>query len=108
MLERLLAMLEKGQDSAMLRFSLGTEYSRLEQHGQAAIHFEAALEQKSDYSAAWKGWGRALSACGEHEKAIQVFQQGVQVAEENGDKQAAKEMQVFLKRVRKQQQSNET
>ena len=33
--------------------------------------------------------------------AINAYQQGIQVAEQKGDKQAAKEMQVFLKRLLK-------
>ena len=35
------------------------------------------------------------------EKSISVYQQGISVAEANGDKQVAKEMAVFLRRLTK-------
>jgi len=54
------------------------------------------------YSAAWKLLGKALAESGDQAAAIEAFDQGIAVAEEKGDKQAAKEMQVFRRRAEKQ------
>lgn len=54
-----------------------------------------------DDSAAWKLYGQALAAAGRSEPAIEAFMKGIRVAEHNGDTQAAKQMMVFPKRLRK-------
>lgn len=102
MLDRLLAMLENGQDSAMLRFSLGNEYVKRDRHVDAILHYQSAVEQQPDYSAAWQALGRARAELGQTEQAMSAFREGIRVAEQQGDKQAAKMMGVFLRRIEKQ------
>lgn len=97
----LLKMLERGQDSALLRFSLGNEYMSVEDFDEAAGHLRRAVELDRKYSAAWKLLGRALARSGREDEAVAVFREGVEVAEGQGDRQAAKEMNVFLKRLLK-------
>ncbi|WP_126457042.1 hypothetical protein [Sulfuriflexus mobilis] len=94
-------LLASGQDNALLRFSLGNEYLKAEAHAKACEHLAEAVRQKPDYSAAWKVYGKALAAAGETTAAMQAYGQGIKVAEEQGDKQAAKEMGVFLRRLQK-------
>ncbi|MEA3274589.1 MAG: tetratricopeptide repeat protein [Pseudomonadota bacterium] len=95
------AMLARGQDSALLRYSLGNEYFKLEEHARAIEHLAEAVRQDPGYSAAWKILGKALTAAGRHEEAVDAFDRGIAVAEEKGDVQAAKEMRVFRKRSEK-------
>lgn len=99
MIERLEAMLAAGKDSALLRFSLGSEYLKLGQAVTAASHLAQAVEMQPSYSAAWKLLGKALAETGDRERAIHAYEQGIQHAEKAGDKQAAKEMTVFLRRL---------
>lgn len=98
-IDTLLTMLRQGQDSALLRFSLGNEYLSHEKYDRAVEHFRAATELDRNYSAAWKMLGRALLHSGRGAEAIDVYRVGIEVAEANGDVQAAKEMTVFLKRL---------
>lgn len=93
------AMLARGQDSEMLRYTLGNAYFSDKQFEPAITHLEQAVVLKPDYSAAWRVLGRALAANGQLNKAKQAFDQGEQVAEANGDKQTAKEINVFRRRV---------
>lgn len=93
------AMLERGQDSALLRFSLGNEYLAAGDAGDAAEHLQEAVNQDRNYSAAWKLLGKALKAAGDNDRAIAAWRDGIAVAEQQGDRQAAKEMAVFLKRA---------
>ena len=96
-----LKMLERGQDSALLRFSLGSEYHGRGEHPAAVEHLGHAVELDADYSAAWKLLGKSLAALDEHAAAADAFRHGIDAAERKGDRQAAKEMQVFLKRATK-------
>jgi Tfp pilus assembly protein PilF len=98
-IDAFLAMLERGQDSALLRFSLGNEYLARDEAGAAATHLREAVRQDRQYSAAWKLLGKALLAAGETEQALQAWRDGIAVAQEQGDRQAAKEMTVFVKRA---------
>ena len=102
-IEALLAMLERGQDSALLRFSLGSEYLGEDEHILAAEHLRHAVKLDPNYSAAWKLLGRALAIQNCTTEAIDAYRQGIEIAEANGDRQAAKEMTVFLRRLEKEQ-----
>jgi predicted Zn-dependent protease len=101
MTEKFEAMLAAGKDSPLLRFSLGNAYLMASNHQQAIPHLKAAVAQDAGYSAAWKLLGKALAANGESEAAIAAYTQGIEAATAHGDKQAAKEMAVFLKRLQK-------
>jgi len=101
MIEALEAMLARGQDNALLRYSLGSEYLKTGEFAKAAEQFRGALGHDPAYSAAWKLLGKALAEAGESLAAIDAYQNGIRVAEERGDKQAAREMAVFLKRLQK-------
>ncbi len=101
MIENLEAMLEAGQDNALLRFTLGSAFFKQGDAAQAVSHLRAAVSLDPDYSAAWKIYARALHALGELDEAKAAFESGISAAERHGDVQAAKEMKVFLKRVQK-------
>jgi Tfp pilus assembly protein PilF len=100
-LDNLEAMLARGQDNALVRYGIGAEYLKLNQFDKAAEHLRKAVEKDPQYSAAWKLLGKALADAGHHDEAIKAYEDGIKVAEEKGDKQAAKEMAVFLKRLQK-------
>jgi len=95
------AMLTAGQDNALLRFTLGSAFIRHKKFQQAIEHLSRAVELDPDYSAAWKNYGKALEQDGQINEAIKAYKNGIKVAERNGDKQAEKEMSVFLKRLQK-------
>ena len=100
-LDNLLKMLAAGRDNALLRFSLGNEYEKAGDHAAAVAHLRAAVTHDPGYSAAWKLLGRALEASGSAEAALAAYREGIAVAEKKGDKQAAKEMAVFARRLEK-------
>ena len=101
MIKNLEAMLEAGQDNALLRFTLGSALFKQGDAAQAVTQLRAAVGHDPNYSAAWKIYGKALQAIGELEDARLAFESGISAAERHGDVQAAKEMKVFLKRVHK-------
>jgi Tfp pilus assembly protein PilF len=87
------------RDNALLRFSLGNEYLKSGDAAGAVIHLREALSRDPHYSAAWKLLGRALNECGALTEALDAYRQGMRVADAKGDKQAAKEMSVFARRI---------
>lgn len=95
-------MLESGQDSPMLRLSLANALIEDGQIEAAIAHLEHAVAQDPQYSAAWKLLGKQLLAIGAPGRALEVCEQGIAVARAKGDLQAAKEMEVFARRARKQ------
>lgn len=95
------AMLAAGRDNALLRFSLGNEYLKQGDAAKAVEHLRRAVEHDPKYSAAWKLLGRALTDIEAWQEALVAYQQGIAVAEARGDKQAAKEMDVFARRIMK-------
>jgi predicted Zn-dependent protease len=95
-------LLDTARDGPLLRFSLGNEYLKIQQTDKAVNFFQSAVDRDPAYSAAWKQLGHALLAEGKANQALSAWQKGVQVAEQRGDKQAAKEMTVFAKRAQKQ------
>jgi len=100
-IQNLEKMLAAGKDSALLRFSLGNEYLKLEQAETAAAHLQQAVALDPGYSAAWKLLGKALLAAKRQNEALDAYRQGISVAESKGDKQAVKEMAVFARRIEK-------
>lgn len=95
------ALLSKGNDNALLRYSLGNEYIKASNFTQAIIHLAKAIELNENYSAAWKLYAKALSENKQSNEAIAAYEKGIKIAEGNGDMQAVKEMRVFLKRLNK-------
>ena len=94
-------MLERGQDSPLLRFALGQECLKANDLVTAIDHLRQAVDQNPRYSAAWKALGEAHARAGSVERAADVYERGIAAAREAGDIQAAKEMELFLKRLRK-------
>lgn len=100
-IKNLEAMLAAGQDSAMLRYTLGNAYLKDGALKQAVFHLHEAVKQDHNYSAAWKSYAKALGDSDDRAAAIHAYETGIHVAEAKGDLQAAKEMKVFLKRLQK-------
>ena len=96
---RLLDMVGTDRDSAMLRLTLSRLLAAQGQVVQAQAHLEAAVGMDPGYTAAWKELGRLRLQGNDAEGAAEAWRQGIDQARKNGDKQAEKEMTVFLRRL---------
>lgn len=103
MLDGLERMLAKGVDNPLLRFGLGKGYLDAGDGTKAAEHLRRCVEQDPTYSAAWKLLGKALQAEGDLDGARAAWTDGLAAAQAHGDKQAEKEMTVFLRKLDKAQ-----
>ena len=95
-------MLAAGKESALLRYSLGNEHLKAGAAALAATHLARAVEIDPAYTAAWKLYGKALSAAGREDEALAAYRRGIEVASARGDKQAEREMRVFARRIEKE------
>ena len=98
---RLRAMCGGPRDGALLRVSLANALIAADDRETAIGELRCALEFETDYSAAWKLLGKVLAESGDAAAAIDAYEKGIAAARKRGDKQAEKEMAVFLKRLQK-------
>ena len=101
MISQLEKLLGTPRDGALLRYSLGLEYQKVKDGERAVQYFRDAVERDPLYSAAWKALGRALQDAGRDAEALATYRQGVEAARRKGDRQAEKEMGVFIRRLEK-------
>ncbi|HMU99950.1 MAG TPA: tetratricopeptide repeat protein [Rhodocyclaceae bacterium] len=94
-------LLDGPRDGPLLRYSLGNEYLKAGEPAKAATRLREAVARDPQYSAAWKLLGKALATAGDPAAAVSAYEMGIEVATAKGDVQAAKEMSVFAKRLRK-------
>jgi len=97
--ERLRKLIAGGHDAAPARVSLAQACLGRGDAADAMEHLERALQLDPAYTAAWKIYGRALHQEGRGEEAARAWRRGLELAREHGDRQAEREMQVFLKRL---------
>jgi predicted Zn-dependent protease len=100
-IENLEKLLASGKDNALLRFGLGNAYLQAGRWAEAIPHLERAVEFDPGYSAAWKLLGKSRAAAGDRDGALEAYRQGIAAAQRKGDKQALKEMEVFVRRLAK-------
>jgi uncharacterized protein HemY len=96
-------LLEKDPENPMILFSLGNELFKEGEYVEARGHLRRAIENKPDYSVAYRTLGRAHYELREGAEARRVFIEGREVAEKNGDLQTVREIDVFMRRLEKRE-----
>ena len=94
-------LLERDPNNPMVLYSLGNELFKEGKYPEARDHLRRAVENKPDYSVAYRMLGRAHYELREDAEAREVFDRGRKVATENGDLQTVKEIDVFRRRLDK-------
>lgn len=89
------------RDGALLRFSLGNALHADGELLTAIDELRRALTFDPDYSAAWKLLGKLCLETDQPDAAADAWRKGIDAAARRGDKQAEKEMVVFLRRLHK-------
>lgn len=99
-IEALERMLAQGQESAMLRFTLGNACFREERWDEAIEHYQRALTLDPAYSAAWQALGDARAKAGEADAVVrQTYADGLEAARERGDMQVVRVLEARLRKI---------
>ena len=101
LVERLRAQCDGPRDGALLRYALGNALHDAGEFDAAIDELRHAVVFDPHYSAAWKALGKTCFAAGQRDQAGAAWRQGIAAAKARGDRQAEKEMQVFLRRLEK-------
>ena len=96
-------LLERDPNNPMILYSLGNELFKEKKYSEACTYLSQAIENKPDYSVAYRVLGRALYELHEDAEARRVFAEGREVAQRNGDLQTVKEIDVFVRRLEKRE-----
>ena len=98
---RLRAQCGGPRDGALLRYALGNALHDAGELVAGIDELRHAIVFDPQYSAAWKALGKVCLAAGQRDEAGAAWRQGIVAARTRGDRQAEKEMQVFLRRLEK-------
>ena len=101
LLERFEAQLAEGKDSAILRLSIAQQLITAARFDEAITHLQQALLLNPLYTAVWLALGQAFEKNGDAPRAAQTYKSGIETAKKNGDKQAERQMGVYLSRLLK-------
>ncbi len=96
-------LLERDPENPMILCSLGIELFKEGRYPEAREHLRRAIENKPDYSVAYRTLGRAHYELHENAEARRVFTEGREVAHRNGDLQTVREIDVFMRRLQKRE-----
>lgn len=80
-------------------FSLATTYFDGKMYGPARETFEKAVKVNPNHSPSYLGWGQSLEALGRNKDAMDVYRQGIPVADKQGDIIPMKKMETRLGRL---------
>ena len=94
-------LLERDPDNPMVLYSLGNELFKEKKYSEAKEYLSRAVQNKSDYSVAYRTLGRTLYELHEDAEARRVFVEGREIAQKNGDLQTVREIDVFVRRLEK-------
>ena len=94
-------LLERDPNNPMVLYSLGSELFKEGSYSEARDYLRRAVENKPDYSVAYRMLGRAHYELREDAEAREIFAKGCEVATQNGDLQTVKEIDVFQRRLEK-------
>ena len=94
-------LLERDPDNSMILYSLGNELFKEKKYSEAKEYLSRAVQNKPDYSVAYRTLGRTLYELHEDAEARRVFVEGREIAQKNGDLQTVREIDVFVRRLEK-------
>jgi tetratricopeptide (TPR) repeat protein len=103
-----LELAELTPEDELVHYGLAQEYMKVGRFEDAAASLKRVIELKPDYAAAYRERGKALEKTGNLEEAKGSLLEGRRLAEQHGDGQTVKEIDVYLKRIEKKNAASGT
>ncbi len=101
-LEQLREIAEREPDDALAQYGFGKALMRAGRYDEAIETLSRAILVDPRYSAAFRDLGRTYLESKRAAQAIKTFRRGIPIAEQRGDLQTVREMQIFMKRATRQ------
>lgn len=95
-LEQLKQFYEENPNDSFLLFAIAKEYESSGQHREALDWYERLRTQDPDYVGTYYHLGKLYELLENTDRAIEVFRQGISVAQKAGDAQAERELRAAL------------
>jgi len=92
-LNKLLAFLTTSPDDPFILYALATEYNTLNDTEQAFYYYLKLVDEHPSYVGTYYHLGKLYQKEQQQEKAIAIYQLGMQRAREKGDRHAFSELQ---------------
>jgi len=92
-LSKLLDFLESDPNDPFILYALATEYNALNDKEKAYSFYLQLTDQHPDYVGTYYHLGKLLEKDSQKEKAIEIYQKGMQVARNKRDMHAFSELQ---------------
>jgi len=88
-------LLEMPQDP-FLMYGIGLEYVSRGDDNQALVHFHQLKQLHPDYLALYYQLGKLFERINQQQKAIEAYENGIQIAKKQMDKHTLNELQMAL------------
>jgi tetratricopeptide (TPR) repeat protein len=95
-LQLLRQMEEKNNSDAFVKYAIALELINAADYSGAAANFEWLLTNQPDYIATYYQYGRLLALLGETERALKIYQFGIEKALLANDTKTANELRAAL------------
>ena len=93
----LTTFLEESPNDPFLKYALTMEYQKLGDKEKALIGFEELIVDHKDYVGTYYHFAKFLEAQGNKDRALEIYQQGMEVAQRNRNRHAFGELQSAYK-----------
>jgi len=91
-IEKLKEFLQVNPTDSFIRHALALEYIKLNNDNEARVLFESVLEKEPGYIGTYYHLAKLLERIGETDKAIMVYEKGMDAAKNAGDNHALGEL----------------
>lgn len=91
-LTRLMAFLKESPDDSFILFAIAKEYEKLNATAEALTFYEKLVTLDPDYVGTYYHLGKLHEQAAENEKALAIYQKGIDVAKKIKDQHALSEL----------------
>lgn len=91
-IEILQEMIEEKPNDPFNFYALAIEFTKLEKHDQALEKFQFLTSQFPEYVATYYHYAQTLEKVNQQQKALEIYNLGMKVAQDSGDQHALSEL----------------
>jgi tetratricopeptide (TPR) repeat protein len=98
-LESLLKFLEQDPDDTFTKYAIALEYSARKETDKSIFYLESIIQKDPDYLAAYQQLGHLLAVSDKKDKAVEIYNKGILVANKAGDRHAENNLRSLVEEL---------